>query len=358
MGAILAAIAIAAPLLRTTAWAAARQGRSNADSKDDPQSAGPFQRLCKAYLDGTWTDLEKDLQAGKEPPGLTAEQRLELAAMRSALAEGRPAWWQSCKAGLGGQIHPVVWGRKLDMAYDPKGKQSVQMTFTGNRISLAVAWPPAEMDNGENTGHGFSKGDLNDLSIWCIMGTALTWTQVSPQSLGSLGEKEKSGLLRFQDFRAEVTGLYYSTPKARRWGEILYLLAWKEMYAAMPIVNARKANGAMFLVEVLTDPAKYPSLPAPADAPAENTEEKLAEQYRDWIQKHGWTVAEDMALRKAIQGFAAANDDATLLRTKQLVTLPNKLKISLDPAEDESLRPLRDAWLKKQLDKAISPRGK
>jgi hypothetical protein len=353
IAAILAAIAIVTPAMRSAAWAAGKSAKSKAEAKDDAQtSSDPYQRLCKAYLDGKWDDLEKDLKPGKEPPGWTAEQRVEAAAMRAALAECRPAWWQSCKAGLKGQIHPVVWGRTLDATYDPAtGKPSVQLSATNNRLSLTVSWPAADMDNGQHAEHGYSKGDLNDLSVWCILGSALTWTQISLQSAANLGEKERLGLARYQDFRGDVTGLYYGTPKARRWGEFLYLLSWKEMYAKMPIVYARKANGAAFLVEVLTDPAKYPSLPVPKNVPAENAEEKLAEQYRGWIEKHGWTVAEDVALRKAIQKFAAANNDAVLLREKQLVTLPNKLKISLDPAGDASLRPERDAWLKKQLDK-------
>lgn len=114
----------------------------------------------------------------------------------------------------------------------------------------------------------------------------------------------------------------------------------------------RKANGAMFLAEVLTDPAKYPSLPMPKNIPADGAEEKLADLYCDWVQKHGWTVAEDIALRKAIHKFAETNTDTRSLPKLQLVTLPNDLKISLDPAGDEKLRPLRDAWLKKQFDKA------
>ena len=155
--------------------------------------------------------------------------------------------------------------------------------------------------------------------------------------------------MRYQDFRSDVTGLYYATPKARRWGEYLYLLGWKDMYAKMPTINARKANGAMFLVEVLTDASKYPSLSPPKEIPAEKTEEKLAEYYRDWIETHGWTVAEDIALRKAIAKFALANE-SDLVRSQQMVMLPNKLRISLDPEEDDKkLRPMRDAWLKAHL---------
>ncbi len=171
------------------------------------------------------------------------------------------------------------------------------------------------------------------------------------QALAGLSEEGKARLFRYLDFRGYVTALYYGTPKSRRWGEFLYLLAWNKKYAQMPNVNARKAAGAMFLAEVLSEPSKYPSLPLPKSAPAENTEEKLAEHYRNWIEKHSWTVAEDLAMRKAIQAFALANDEG-VLRSQQ-VALPNRLKMSLDPAADAAFGADRDSWLKTQLEKAL-----
>lgn len=346
-------------LVCTTAWAA-KPANTKANTKATPKadaavSSDPYQRLCDAYLNGKWEDLEKGLRGGKDPAGLSADQRTELAAIRRAVTEGRPAWWQSCKAGNKGAIHPMVWGRTLDLTFDPAGKGGMQMNFSGNRMLLTVSWPVAEMDNPQHAEHGFSKGDLNHLSVWATLGMALCWSQVTPQALANLTEQDKVRLIRYQDFRGNVTGLYYGTPKARRWGEFLYLLAWKEKYAKMPNVNSRKAAGAMFLAEVLDDPSKYPSLPLPKTVPADAAEEKLAEHYRNWIEKHGWTVAEDLALRKAIQAFAAANESG-IYRTQQ-VTLPNKLKVSLDPEADAPLRAKRDSWLKSQVKKALSPAG-
>ena len=181
--------------------------------------------------------------------------------------------------------------------------------------------------------------------------------QVSLQSMTNLNEKDRSGMLYYQCFRNDLTSACYTMPSGRRFAEFIYLMTWKEHYTKED-AYVRKALAAMFLVEVLTDPSKYPTLPVPKNAPAENTEEALAGQYSASIQKHDWTVAEDLALRKALKEFGAANNDAALLRTKHLVTLPNKLKVSLDPAGDEPLRPQRDAWLKKQVDKANSPAGK
>ena len=89
--------------LCTSAWGAVKAGKAN------PPANEPYRLLCEAYLDGKWDELEKTL--GKDPPGLTSYQRIELAAIRKAVAEGRPDWWQTCKANFGGKFSPVVWGK-------------------------------------------------------------------------------------------------------------------------------------------------------------------------------------------------------------------------------------------------------
>ena len=265
-------------LAGTAAWAAAKTAKPKPDPANDP-----YKLLCDAYLDGKWEDVEKTLAAKILPPSLR-QHGAEVTAIRTTVTECRPGWWETCKANFGGKFSPVVWGQTLDATFAPGDKTSTQMNQANNNISFTITWPAGEMDNPAEAEHGFSRGDLMDLGIWGQLGTALSWKQVSPQSLGNLSPTDKLALMRYQDFRSNVTGLYYGTPKARRWGLFLYLLAWKNDYAKLPTVNARKANGAMFLAEVLTEPSKYPSLPLPKEEPAEKTEEKLAEQYRDWIE--------------------------------------------------------------------------
>jgi hypothetical protein len=335
---------------------AAGQEKPKRSEKEAAPSSDSFQRICDDYLSGNWQDLAPALRNNKALAGLSSEQRAELAAIRTAVSEGRPAWWQVCKAGHRGPLRPVVWGSTLDLRFDSGSKSGVQMKSAGNRISLTVSWTAADMDNPQHAEHGFSKGDLADLGLWSTLGMARCWSQFAQQVLNGLTDEGKTRFFRYQDFRGNVTALYYGTPKSRRWGEFLYLLAWNKKYADMPNVNARKAAGAMFLAEVLSEPSKYPSLPLPKSAPSEKSEEKLAEHYRSWIEKHGWTVAEDIALRKAIRAFALTNDQA-VLRSQQ-VELPNRLNVSLDPQADVAFRADRDKWLKAQVDKALGPRGK
>jgi hypothetical protein len=314
-------------------------------------SSDPFQLICDDYLSGKWLNLDPALRNSKALAKLSAEQRAELAVIRKAVGEGRPAWWQACKAGRRGPLRAVVWGRTLDLRFDPASKSGVRMDSAGNRMLLTVSWTAADMDNPEHAEHGFSKGDLADLGLWSTLGMSRCWSQLPPQALNGMSEEGKTQLFRYLDFRGNVTALYYGTPKSRRWGEFLYLLAWNKKYAQMPTVNARKAAGAMFLAEVLSNPSKYPSFPLPKTSPPQDVEEKLAEHYRGWIEKHGWTIAEDISLRKAIQAFAAANDES-VLRAQQ-VALPNRLKVSLDPEADATFRAARDRWLKGQVEQAL-----
>ena len=134
-------------------------------------------------------------------------------------------------------------------------------------IAIFVSWPAADMDNPAHAEHGFSKGDLNSLSVWATLGMAQVWSQMTPQALAALTERDKLRLIRYQDFRGNLAGLYYGTPRARRWGEFLYMLMWLDKYKDMPNRNSRKACAAMFLAEFLANPAKYPSLTLPDALP-------------------------------------------------------------------------------------------
>jgi hypothetical protein len=177
------------------------------------------------------------------------------------------------------------------------------------------------------------------------------WSRTSGRLLAGMGEKEKLRMARRQDFRSNLTALYYGSPKSRRWSLLVDLLTWSEKeYADLPVAGSRKAIGAMFLAEVLANPAKYPSLPLPKSLDAVGAEETLARHYRHVIDRQSWTLAEDRSLREAIKKLAAAND-ANVYQTER-VTLANKLAISVDPATDGPLREKRDMWLKERFDAA------
>ena len=173
-----------------------------------------YARICQEYLDGKWDAVNADLRAVKKAAGLGTAQQADLAYIRQTLTECRPAWWAQTKAGQKCAIRPVVWGTPLNLTYDPAGQGGVQVQFSGNTSVLTISWPAKEMDNLDQAEHGFTKGELNNLSVWATLGMAKVWSQTPAQVLVGMSEADKTRLLPCQDFRGNVTGLYYGLPQA------------------------------------------------------------------------------------------------------------------------------------------------
>ncbi len=305
------------------------------------------QRIVKEYMEGKFDEVEAELAAikGKELAALPAGEKADIAYLQRTMAECRPAWWVQIKAGKKMAFQPTVW-RPINATYDPAGKTSVAIAYNGSQMLLTLTWDVADMDNPKEAEHGFSKGELNNLSVWGILGMAEAWMVVPMTLQANLDEKGKAMLMRFIDFRANATGVYYGSPRARRWGLWLYCAAYLEKYAKMQTVNSRKAMAAMFVAEVVGHHAKYPSIPWPQELPAEGAEEKMALHLKDWMEKNGWTLAEDKALRDAMKTFALAND-----KVMGKASLPNGTAVAFDPEQDAENRVKRDAWVKAAFDK-------
>jgi hypothetical protein len=321
---------------------------------DPPAVPSAYDAVVQPYLAGKWDELAGKLKSGaKELNALTGPRKADIAYIRQTLAESRPAWWANTKAGMKTAFRANLWGRGFDVTYDPEGKTNIQMNYTGDGVEVVVSWPAADMDNPAPAEHGFSKGTLNELNVFSILGMADAWRTVPAQTFANLGAADKTLLTRVLDLQGNLAGVYYGSPRARQWGLWLFLHSYQAQYAKMPTINARKAVAVAFLVEVLAGPSKYPSIDLPVRLEAENAEENLALAVHPCLEKHGWTLAEDRAMREALKSFAAANAGA--LRNGGKVTLPHGLVLSLDPDQDTVLRPKRDAWFKKQFDAVHAP---
>lgn len=311
--------------------------------------ADSHDRLVAEYLDGRWDEAEADLAAlPKDPPGAkkTPEQA-DIDYVRRTIGECRPPWWKATKAGKRTSFRVNVWGQTQGATFDPAAKTSIQLNYLNGTPSLTFKWDTADMDNPAEAEHGFSKGELSDLGIWQIVGTGVSWSAIPVRSQINLKEDEQRLLSRYLDFRGNVTGIYYGTPRARRWGLWLDLAAWMEKYAKMTTVNSRKAVGAMFMEEVLAHPQTYPSIKLPEALPEEGAEAKLAEHLKGWIGKHPMTLAEDQAFRDAVKAFAGAN---TLnVRSSGVVKLRSGLPVALDPELDKPNAAAREEHIREQL---------
>ena len=329
----LAAIAAAILISTCTAYAA-------------PPAAAPgsFKELSDLYLQGKLEDFSAAL-SGFSDAALTPAEKTDLAYLKKAYAECRPAWWSLAKQGKPTQIDARVFNDPCSFAFDPKVK-GVSFTQKGGDFSITIGWPANDMDNPGQAEHGYTKGELADLGVWMNLGMAETWS-ANRTLLTTLKPEQNKDFQRYIDFRGCLSGVYGSAPRARRWGLFLFMLNYMGKYDPGVTIAGRRAIGALFIEEVVSHRSQYPSIKYPADM-KDATEEKLAGHFRGAIEQHGWTLAEDRSLREALLTFADANKD--IFKTQKLI-YPNKLEGSLDPDADKPLRAKRDAWLKEQLAK-------
>jgi hypothetical protein len=307
-----------------------------------------YDQIVQDYLSGNWENIVPSLAVSNRliahlPPA----QALDIKYLRDAVSECRPAWWKSCKAKQEFNFRPSIWGRTLVASFDPISKQNFSINYTNGLASMTLMWPADDMDNPAEAEHGFSKGDLCDLNVWVVIGSAGALAAVPVEQQVNLQDAQKLKLQRYMDFNANLTGTYYSTPKARRWSLWLCSAAYLNKYASSPTVNSRKAVGSMFLAEVVANRAKYPSITLPAALPDEKIEENLCIALKNWIEKHPWTLAEDRRIRDQIKAFAVLNQKN--VQQTNLVKLPDGLVMSLDPAVDASNQIARDTWLKNKM---------
>ncbi len=308
-----------------------------------------YDQLVDEYMKGNWQELEKQFSPrNNELDKITGRQRLDLKYMRDVLAESRPAWWRQAKENQEFNFRPMVWGRSLRASFDPDAKSNINITVNNGVASEALKWDSADMDNPAPAEHGFSKGDLCDLSIWSCVGEADSYAIALAQLHTNLTAAQNLQLQRLIDFNGNLAGIYYGTPMARRWGLWLFCAAYLDKYAAMTVVTSRKAVGSMFLAEIAAHRAKYPSIKLPETVPDEKIEENLCIALKNYIEKHPWTLAEDKLLREQVRAFEMLNQKS-LMQTG-VVKLPNGLMLALDPAADDANQKARDAWLKHTLE--------
>ena len=241
---------------------------------------------------------EFDLVPSKSPANLAPAERADIDAIRRAMGECRPEWWKLIKAGKKVNFRPLLWGRALNATYDPQGKSSVLLSYVGSEAHATVTWDASDMDNPAHAEHGFSKGELNDLGVWLNLGMAQSWADIPVGSQVNLKDDTRLQLTRYLEFRSNVAGACYGSPRARRWALWLDLAAWEDKYAKMPSAKSRQAIGAMFMAEVVGHPDRYPSLHLPGEFPDRGSEPKFAAQLKPWVEKHSLTLAEDQSLRR------------------------------------------------------------
>ena len=313
-------------------------------------------RVTSAYMGGNWEDLDAALAAAAKPAAmktLSKAQKADVDYVRQAMAECRPAWWNTLKAGKKASFAVTAWGRAADVVCDPDAKKSTVQVPGGNaKPKLTYGSDMNTIDNPDHAEHSYTKGDLAGVGVWqSIGGTAVGLAALSQRSVqGIMSDKDKLRLGIYLDFRGNLTVLYYGTPTVRQWGLWLYLAAYMEKNSKADIVNSRKAAAGALVAEVLKSPEAYPFFALPDSLPDEGAEGKLALHFLSKLNRNKpWTLAEDRAFRAAVKNLALANEQKAFDTGK--VALPNGQAVALMAADDAPLQAERDKFVKAAFDK-------
>jgi hypothetical protein len=333
---------------RGTTWAAAPVA-SKPTTAPTTAAAALYGQIIDKYSAAKWDALPADLAKTKDINGMTKDQQADVAYIRQAVTEGRPAWWETLKQGKKTNIQTKLWQKTLNATWDPAlspGTLSVSQTTSG-QVFLSVNWLSAEMDSAEIAEHGFTKGDLAYVTVWGLLEDAQLYGSLQVQRLNSLDEKEQTKLRRFLSFRGAVAAAYYGTPRARRWVGFLAFDGYLPTHQTNEGFIPRRGLAVMLEEEIVAHPSKYPSLRVPRNLKAETAETALATNMMGQFERTTLTFAEDKALREAIKDFAQANTQTIYASGK--VTLPSKLTLPLDPAEDGDGPTKRGTWLLEEI---------
>jgi hypothetical protein len=342
---------IVSALLLVLAAGAAAAAENEKAAPAESKGSELLARITAAYMDGNLDDLEKALVARPaEMARLNRTQRADIEYVRQTVAECRPSWWSTLKAGKKASFQTSVWGKPLSVTFNPDGKGETNFKVGEAKVETSLGAEGLSLDSADSGQYGFLKGDLAGFVVWHNLGSASAFSGVPQRQFAVLGDKDQLRFALYRDFRGNLTALYYGMPPIRRWGLHIFLAAFMPEYGKGDMAASRRATASMLLLEILKSPATYPSLPLPESLEAEKAEEKLAVHYKFMIgRKSAWTIAEEKAFRAAVKAFAPANEQKTLETGK--VTLPNNLAFSLMPGEDAPFQAQRDKFIKTAFDK-------
>jgi hypothetical protein len=362
---------VTAAIALATVPAAAAQAPAPKPGAHATQEAGrQCDELVDAYLHGRWAELAKAQRSlARSTHLLTAQQRDDVAYIRKATAEHRPAWWATCKGGRKARLRVQYWGKSFSVSFAPGKQPGWRYRRAGQWLVCSVFWDPNSMDSGKPTTgslgrRGFAEGLVRELNIWNALVTAYTVSRMSIRDMAAIaGVKGPDGKVRggdpkknlrygqYQSFAGELAAMYYVSPPARQASLVWCLAPYK--LDDMPHLRGRRAIAAMAVATFLEDFSKWPSLKLPPETSGD-TEQSTAKFYHFRLHKP-WTLAEDRALREAIWKFHHASPRKQVFDDGKLV-LPNGMTFLLDSERDAPHQARRDAWVKQQLAKARAGR--
>ena len=293
---------------------------------------------------------------------LSGAQGKEMSYLHKASKLHRPSWWSKCRSSSNISFPATIWGRKFTANYMPTHSVGYQAArLWRGRIQIVVSWRPSMVDNPEEAGgalakkHKLTKGHLQEAIVWHELGHNYI-TYFLPVKHGiALYRNHYMLFEKLQEFYADMTAIYHSSPRARLAAMFLRLSLFGDYDDTESHNRAAHAIGSLILSRILSEPAKWPSIHFPPKVPDKYVERTTIEYvYRHIDPK--WTLEEDRALREFIHRFIMKKGQS-VLRRRGALPLDNKLSFRLMVGEDRNLQKKRDEWIAEKL-KGIMASGR
>jgi hypothetical protein len=353
-------IRILALVMGLVGAAAAPAATAPDEAKDKAREA--YDEYVRAFLNSDWAQLKKaNRTVGRHWSALTAKQRADVGYVRKAAPACRPAWWAACKSTRKTRFRARIWDRAITVNFEPAQQPDLNATVHRDlrQISLTVRWNPSLIDSTTPERgslaerHSLTGAEVGEVIVWRQLGQSYILVSVPVKTLLALYNRDQLLYRHLQEFYANLTSLYHCSPKARRTAMLIHTRALRGQENAEAYVRSCRAMAALFLAEALQEPKKWPSVKLPWDVPARDVERSTAAYVYANLEP-SWTLDEDRALREALRKLLKVNG-AQVLRARGRIQLPNKTTFMLMEPDDRTHQAKRDAWVKKQLEKALKP---
>jgi hypothetical protein len=336
-----------------------------AEAKNE-QAATTEAQMCYEKLEDTYLHFEAEAWDAAYKASLkfagsfTAKQRADIAYMRKAAQEYRPAWWKNTKSSSSVSFQAVIWGKPFPANYMPSGSlggQQVVYDPVAEKFHVVVTWQPHMVDSTKilegdaAAAHLMTEGNEAEAIIWHELGHNYVTLGFDVNQLSELYTKYQILYTSLQEFYADMTALYHCSPPGRKATFLIRIsgLHWNNVNDEH--VRGALGIGSFLLATILSDPAKWPSFHLPTTVPESEVERKcILYMYEHLDPKY--TLDEDRNLRDLV-GRLIQTRGATIFRSKGTIPLPNRLEYKITPSEDRDLQTKRDAWVAAELKKAI-----
>ncbi|MCP4376153.1 MAG: hypothetical protein GY794_08280 [bacterium] len=366
IGAVVLSVSISAIVLAKTPAKQETSSQSDPKAKVDPKAAAKadalvkYKKFMECYKSGSLADIKDELKKVRRVKFLLPRSaQKDIAYIPSTLSKYRPSWWKHMRSSSNVSFQITLWGKRLTANYMPSDEVGVMMPvdIKNGRVVCVVSWRPSMIDNPKAAGgylakrHKLAKAALGEAIGWHELGHNYITYFLPAKHVLALYENHSKLFSHLQEFYADLTSLYHSSPGGRLALMFTRLEGLQSYDESEEHDRAGFAVGSIILAKVLASPDKWPSIHFPPKVPSGKIELETLKYIYEQIDPN-WSIDEDKAYRAIVKKIITSQG-SKIFRSKGKIMLPNKIPFMLMVSDDREYQKKRDAWVKTKLEKII-----